>query len=368
MLHDQKTLLINQVHLKQLRCFKEKTIDLAAPLIIIEGENGSGKTTLLEALYYACYLHSFRASATKEMIQEGQSSFFVRLMLSHQELGQINTNELQVGFSREKRVVKINQKTVASHKELISSYRVMSITEDDLSLITGSPQLRRTFLDQALALMDVSYMEHLKQYRQILEQRNALLERRSYETELYHILTEQLWIATKTIQNYRTQLLAELQKQTNFLVAEHLDRHGMLGLIYQPKRHLLESLEAFLQANPDLPSQEQRFGRTLFGAHLDDLEIVFYDKRSKIFASRGQQKLLVVLIKIAQLQLLLARFPGAILLLDDFMTDFDQERLGRLLAMLRTLDAQLIFTSPTKSNLLLDQLISFNPLRISFSN
>ena len=103
-------------------------------------------------------------------------------------------------------------------------------------------------------------------------------------------------------------------------------------------------------------------------AHLDDIEVVFYERKSKIFASRGQQKLLVVLLKIAQLQLLISRFPGAVLLLDDFMTDFDQERLGRLLAMLNSMDVQLIFTSPVRSSLLAHELSGFDPYIISFSN
>lgn len=364
---DQKTLLINRVHLKHLRCFTEKTIDLGFPLLLIEGENGSGKTSLLEALYYSCYLHSFRATSTKEMIREGHTSFFIHLDLAQQELDQVVHNEIQVGFSREKRLVKINKKKIESHKELIGSYRVMSITEDDLSLITGSPQVRRTFIDQALALMDVSFIELLKQFRRILEQRNAYLERRSYEPDVYRVLTAQLWTVTVEIQTQRQRLLDELQKQVNSLALEYLENTGMLGLVYQPKKASYSSLDDFLMHNPSLAIQEQRYGRSLFGAHLDDLDIVFYEKRSKVFASRGQQKLLIVLLKIAQLQLLLSHFPGAVLLLDDFMTDFDQERLKRLLALLTNLDIQLIITSPIKSSVLNHELAPFNPHIISFS-
>ncbi len=368
MSHDKKSLLINQVHLKHFRCFSEETVDLGKPLILIEGQNGSGKTSFLEALYYACYLHSFRASATKEMIQEGNNSFFLRLAIAHQEFGETITDELQVGFSREKRIVKINQKTVASHKELIGLYRVMSITEDDISLITGSPQLRRTFIDQSIALIDGSYTDQLKHFKQIIEQRNALLERRSYSQDMYQILTAQLWAATVQIQERRKQLLVELQDQVNTLVVDYLGTERMLGLQYQPKRLPTDSVSSFLDTHSELPSQEQRYGRSLFGAHLDDIEVVFYERKSKIFASRGQQKLLVVLLKIAQLQLLISRFPGAVLLLDDFMTDFDQERLGRLLAMLNSMDVQLIFTSPVRSSLLAHELSGFDPHIISFSN
>ena len=184
------------------------------------------------------------------MIQEGNNSFFLRLAIAHQEFGETITDELQVGFSREKRIVKINQKTVSSHKELIGLYRVMSITEDDISLITGSPQLRRTFIDQSLALIDGSYTDQLKHFKQIIEQRNALLERRSYGQDMYQILTAQLWSATVQIQEHRKQLLVELQKKVNTLVADYLGTERMLGLLYQPKRVPTELITSFLRYLP----------------------------------------------------------------------------------------------------------------------
>jgi DNA replication and repair protein RecF len=107
--------------------------------------------------------------------------------------------------------------------------------------------------------------------------------------------------------------------------------------------------QELLQARPLLYQQEQTFGRSLFGAHLDDIAIHFQNKGSKAFASRGQQKLIVFLLKIAQLQELVHLKGPSILLVDDFMADFDTDRIKALLILLESLKCQLILTSPTST-------------------
>src|SRR5437868_6298202 len=98
--------------------------------------------------------------------------------------------------------------------------------------------------------------------------------------------------------------------------------------------------------------EETRVGHSLFGAHLDDFLIHFQDKKSKNYSSRGQQKLIVLLVKIAQIQQLLHSKGPVILLLDDFMTDFDEQRCRLLLDLLFDLKIQLIFTVPTGTHFL----------------
>jgi DNA replication and repair protein RecF len=366
MLPNSKSLSITQVQLKAFRCFTDVTLCLNAPLLLIEGNNGSGKTSLLEALYYSCYLHSFRASTPKEMIHDGDNNFFIKIHLESKGNSHADTHVLQVGFSREKRIVKIDQKNVTLHKELLSTYRIMSITEDDLELITGSPSIRRTFMDQALAFIDTTYLEQLKKFRHILEQRNALLERHPINQELYTIMTEQLWTITSYLQKQRIALIDQLQSRCQLLVEQFLGTYNLITLAYHPKMNGFNDFNSFIEHAGNLSGQEQRYGRSLFGAHLDDLSISFYAKKSKIFASRGQQKLLVILLKIAQLQMVLERFPGAILMLDDFMTDFDSERMGRLLDMFTNLDAQLIFTMPSQDSFLKSELLRRKALHILF--
>ena len=103
-------------------------------------------------------------------------------------------------------------------------------------------------------------------------------------------------------------------------------------------------------------------GRSCFGAHLDDFAVVFQGKRARAYASRGQQKLTVFLIKIAQMMLLIEQGTGGVLLLDDFLTDFDEQRVKQCLKTLQSMPFQVFFTTPVGGtifeHILNDKLVS----------
>ena len=348
-------LQVTQLHLKNFRCFSGYTLDIAAPHVFIEGINGAGKTTLLEALHYACYLRSFRTHIPKELISFGKSDFFIKLSLSDQANNMDHT--IQVGFSPTKRLVKVDQKTIESYKDLLSHYRVISVTEDDLLLVQSAPHVRRLALDQFMVLLDPGSGQQLKIYRHIVDQRNALLQQNPVNTDIYNLLTKQLWDNAKAISYRRIALLKELESSINSLGATFIPCFDQIQLIYVPKRELGESIEQFREtAGSRLYQQELRFTRSLFGTHLDDFSIQFQGNYSRLYASRGQQKMIVILFKMAQLKLLAAMGAPAICLLDDFMTDFDPGRASSLIEGLVTMGSQLIFTSPVQGGAIGAQL------------
>ena len=324
--------------------------------MMVEGANGVGKTSILEALYYACYLRSFRTHSTKELIAFGKEGFFIKVDLRDDSTQLDHT--IRAGFSHNKRLVKVDQQAVSSYKDLMSFYKVLSITEDDLAIVKGGPQMRRSFIDQFLLLTDSNYGFVVRAYRQLVDQRNALLNTHSGNRDTYNILTKQLWEKSLDMQITRKKHLAALWEQVDLLREAYL-KDTSITFNYAPKVELHDSIDLFLQEHCDkLYAQEKRYKRTLFGAHLDDILISFQDQPSRIYASRGQQKLIVFLIKMAQLKLLTQQGHSAIFLLDDFMTDFDPERAYLLLNSLQELGNQLIFTSPSSGGFLSDQLIS----------
>lgn len=314
--------------------------------LVIFGENGTGKTSILEALHYLCYLRSFRTYTPKELIQFDQDSFFVKILFT--ERHDAIAHELQVGFSHKKRIVRMDQRAVASYKELLDYYRVVTITEDDLELIKGTPEYRRSFIDQALFLVDYSYTQELKRYKQLLDNRNALLQQSYVDYEMYTLWTEQLFTTSQQLVLMRKAWLESIIAGVNRLLHAHIDPDIIVACDYVSKNKAdAGTYEAFMQEHPGLYDLERRFKRTLFGIHLDDIQFSFQGKRSRAYASRGQQKLITLLIKIAQIQAM-KEFSGTVLfLLDDFMTDFDEQRSTQLFALLDQLDCQRIFTTPS---------------------
>jgi DNA replication and repair protein RecF len=396
---------LSKLQIGNLRCFNELELDFAPGINLIEGANGSGKTSILEALHYLCYLRSFRTYYTRELIQLTQPGFFIRASFAQNlELAvpdiNLTTNapisnqakhQLQVGFTPQKRVIKIDQAEIKTYSELLSTYRAISFVEDDLGLIKGQPLLRRTFLDQYIALYTPNYLKLSAEFRKILANRNSLINSLSYKQASfnptnfnsslenskpesskseYQLWTEQLESKSTQIQALRAQALNNLQAQVNLLLTKYFSETNLsIELIYQPK--------ILNQDLSQLFTQELRLRRTLFGAHLDDFTINFCSLKSRIFASRGQQKLILTLLKLAQYLILTntsytnpeivrdtleisssLNYSSAnsnnsglfLLLLDDFMTDLDEHWLRILVHALQNLNCQLIFTCPTQTN------------------
>ena len=120
---------------------------------------------------------------------------------------------------------------------------------------------------------------------------------------------------------------------------------------YKSKKiDLTKTFDEFWVKYPEkIKDEESRWGRSMFGAHLDDFLITFQEKRARAFASRGQQKLILFLLKIAQLMELQKTGKNATLLIDDFLTDFDENRLKSCLNILQKINSQIFITCPLKS-------------------
>lgn len=362
------SLQVTHIQIKDFRCFEKLELKFESPIILIEGDNGSGKTSLLEALYYGCYLRSFRTGSPKELIRFGSNSFFVKMAVKNKLDAQTFAHDIQVGFSKGKRVVKVDHKAIGSYKELMDHYRIISLTDDDMQLVRGAPQERRSFIDQALLLNDPSYGQTLRDFRTVVDNRNALLYSHKSTPDTYAIFTEQLWQKSYAIQIARTEALALLSAEIQDLITHYLGQNVRLSFAYAPKKELCDSYENFMTTHPGLYEQERRFGRSLFGAHLDDFTITFSQSNSRTYASRGQQKLIVLLMKIALTRRIAQLRGPVIFFLDDFITDLDHDRAFILIEILLSLNIQLIFTSPVRSGAFFERLLDLGAQTVSLTH
>jgi DNA replication and repair protein RecF len=359
------TLYLKQLQLKNFRCFDQLKLDFHEPIVLIQGANGTGKTSILEALYYACHLRSFRTPTPRELIQLGKEAFFVKVLTESAFLHELYEYEIQAGFSDNKRLIKIDQKVVDSYKDVIGTYRVVNITEDDLALIKGYPEHRRMFIDQALVLCHPAYVSVLKEYKKIKDNRHSLLQGMPNKEE-YLLWTEQLWHKSRLIQTMRNELLSSFAVIINDILSHYFGENFSIAFAYNAK--LMPSSDDFtdfLSYYSEKYTEELRFKRSLFGAHLDDFDIIFQEKRSKVYGSRGQQKLVVVLLKIALIKHLWKIQGAPICVFDDFMTDFDQDHARVLVSLLAHLPTQLIFTSPMQSSQLFDGIVNTQKINLT---
>lgn len=334
-----KKLLVTDIVLKQFRCFPEKHIVIDGLMFCLEGDNGTGKSSLLEALHYACYLRSFRTSQPRDLISFGADAFFLQITL----LVDDEPHLLQIGVSRTERVVKFDKRKVSSYKELIDYYRVISITENDMNIVMGSPDNRRDFVDQALSIQDPEMIAILKELHVIVANRTRLFYA-EWSFEHYRIWTDQLIQVSSIVRKKRQEYLSWLSARVLALGKEYIGVDFCFSIDYK------EAGKEFMIVSHDdyeyIMYNERRLKRSLLGAHIDDFLITFGNKTTKRFASRGQQKLIVVLLKIAQLQYIAEHFGPPLLLLDDCFSDFDEKIKKSILNLIIQMNVQVVIASP----------------------
>lgn len=337
---------LQKIHLKNFRCFTSQTIEFEEQIILLEGINGSGKTSLLEALHYTCYLRSFRTHLSRDLIKFGSEGFFIQTTFNDQTIA--------IGCTGVKKHIKVNQKTISSYKELRENFKIITVTEDDVGIVKESPEKRRAFLDHALLLEKPELLETYKTYRTYLKNRNALLFRHTINYDELVIWTKKLWELSCSIQKERRGFLSKLESSAHEFLSNYWQGDCRITFEYQAKKISKDSswidFEAFWKVN--IMEREKQMRRSLFGSHLDDFLLSFNGKPARLYSSRGQQKLIVLLLKIAQVQSLKTNLPGGItFLLDDFMTDFDPEVAKKVINACLSLNIQLIFTSPLNNSL-----------------
>jgi len=343
--------IVQRIICKNFRCFSHLDLDLDAPLILCEEVNGSGKTSLLEALYYAAHLHSFRTHIPTEIASFGSEGFSIKVTLCENDGQNRIPRELHVGFVQGKRLVRIDQQKISAYREITQCYRATSITEDDLIIITGPPEERRHFLDNALALYDYEHRALMHMLKQTVMQRNALITQEKFDIDLYLIWSRKLVEISQKIQDARIALIEHFEHHIRSVIEEYFPQY-VAALSYQYKQLLPANHFNTIHTCKSLFESELRMGRSLFGAHLDDFVVTLNDKKSRKFSSRGQQKLMVVLLKLAHMQQLTKQHGGVLILLDDFVTDLDEVTSRYLVDKLVQSGNQLIFTVPTNGSFL----------------
>jgi len=331
-------MFVSSLKIKTFRCFEALTLEFNEPITVLEGPNGAGKTSVIEALYYACYLRSFKTHLPRELVRWESDHFFLALE------GRSETQEpweLKIAATALKRQVKADGVALSSYKELFERYRIIVLGAHDMELVQGSPEERRQFVDHAILLTDPLYLQKMRSLKKILRQRNAFLSHVShghFDTDAYEVWTDQLQKATLLIREERKAYLKILEAELQALVHQHLpSKAPNIELLYQ------EGDEKNCS-----PEREISARRSLQGAHLDEIQIMWNGQSARRFASRGQHKLLIYFLKLAQLTVL--KKP-AIVLIDDFVTDFDDERTELLVQLLCKEGRQVIFTTPSGSSL-----------------
>jgi len=318
---------IASIELHNFRSHKNARFSFNDGVNVIVGENGIGKTNILEAIHFLATAKSHRTNHEREMITHGEDFAFIKAEFEARDRS--NTIEGRLWKQGKKQFQK-NFVPIRKTSDLMGFISVIMFAPQDLSIIQGSPSIRRKFLDLAICQMSKKYFSLISTYNRILAQKNKLLKTDDAvnKIEMLEVWNAQLAGAGEAINEFRGNYLE--------LLAEHARKHfyEMMGksleISYIPNGNgILGDLEKNIKKalKKEIKNQQAEIG-----PHRDDFLIKIGGTEGKEFASQGQQRTAVIALKKAQLDILCERLDEPpILLLDDVMSELDRPRQHLLL-------------------------------------
>ena len=321
---------ITKIELFGYRNYEMCEIEFDSKLNVICGENAQGKTNLLEAVYYCVVGKCFRASREKEVINLNKNLAKIKVYIKKD----IGNSTVEIIFSRtQKKTIKINGIPIKKISELLGEFNGVFFSPDELKLIKESPEDRRRFMDVDISQTSKQYFYLLTRYNQILQNRNKQLKSNLPLENLKDVIkiwNEQLAECAQKIakfrQNFVLMLAPHAKKAHAFLSdgKEELDIE-YIGMKETEKKDIVMALEKNFEKDLSL-------GYTTYGPHRDDIKVSINGVDVRTYGSQGQQRTAALSLKLAELYILEeATKTKPVLLLDDVLSELDDNRKKRLL-------------------------------------
>lgn len=322
---------IKKLKLKNYRNCKNIELDLNSQKTLIIGKNAQGKTNILESIYFLSSLKSQRTSNNLELINFDEN--FIEISAEIEKTTQI---ELDFFYDKsKKREIKIN-KLKTKPKEFKNILKTVLFSTQDLLLLRGSPEDRRSWLDAAISQIYPVYEDRLTKYNKFKIQKNNFLKDYNRNETLLDVYNEQMTVLGSNIIYLRKKFLKEIQK-----IAQ--EKHSTIS---QSENLTIEYSCNFLEEETDIEQISEKFkqklnerkeleiirGQSLVGPHRDDVVFYINNQESTKFASQGQQRTIVLSLKLAELDIITQKTgEPPVLLLDDVLAELDDIRQNYLL-------------------------------------
>ena len=325
---------VTRLSLRNFRSYETAEVRLGPGLTVVTGPNGAGKTNLLEAIYFACTGRSCRTGSEREVVRFGAG--VVRLELDAERDGE--GHRITVGFEpgAAKRLqvdgATVDKLTDASARPLVSVF-----LPDRLELVLGAPALRRAHLDQVIAALWPARVGTRRAYTAALAQRNALLGAiRAGRAGRSSLPAWDLELARHGVALAADRAAVAAALAEPFAVhAEALGLEGGAELAYRP-RSRAATAQALAAELAERTASDLERGFTGHGPHRDELVLKRAGRELRTYGSRGQQRLGLLALLLAERGVLAAeRGAAPLMLLDDVTSELDSVRRDRLMEALR---------------------------------
>lgn len=329
-------MFLQQLKLKNFRNYEQLDITLNKNINIFYGINAQGKTNILESIHFLALTKSHRTSNDIDMQMEQKNNFKV--------VGNATKDgikyKLSIEFDGKKKKLLIDNNEYNKTSDYLSHLNIVLFYPDDIEIIKDLPDVRRKFLNNELSQLYPTYFKVLNEYNKLLKMKNDLLKklynREKIDMNYFKILNEYLIDKAVFIYRARKKFIDKLNNYVDDIFYDISQKKGFfINYITKPNIEDYDntSLKNFykkvLEDNFD---EEVRAGMSLYGPHRDDFEFLLEGKNLKKYGSQGQQKLSVLVLKLAEIPIFEAQIgEKPLLLLDDVFSEFDKKKKNSIL-------------------------------------
>jgi DNA replication and repair protein RecF len=331
---------VSQLSIRGFRNLSRVEIEPSPRFNIIWGDNGQGKTSLLEALYFLCTSKSFRSERIGELRQVGSSAAVV-----HGQISEAGVERRQrASISSEGQQFVIDDTRATRLADYATRSPVVIFQPGDLQLIAGSASGRRKLLDRISLFLTAESMEHKRRFQRAQRERQRVLDTRGIHASDLDGYERVMARHGSELQRIRLKAAERLSRAAALACEQLADKRVHVALKFVPGGPYEEGELARQLAVGR--SDDQRRRSTRIGPHKDELEIQLDQRLARRHASQGQQRILALALKIAELDCLReARGAFPLLLLDDVSSELDRERTAAVYELLRRSQSQIFLTT-----------------------
>ena len=371
---------IKSLKLLYFRNYLSMNIDAHPSLNVLVGNNANGKTNIIESIFCLALGRSYRTKSDSECIMFGETATAMSCVVNKND----KNLDIMLGISNKGKSAKIAGVKKNKLTDFVGELNVVLFSPEDLQLVKGSPSLRREFINREFYQFSRIYHKYYLMYQHLLKQRNSYLKdmRKNPKDEMslayLETLTSQLAKVAIYITKERVSFVQDISELTYKNMMNISNGQELLKIRY--KSSVLESLnivdvmdEGFTEENLTKVMMKKSFddimrGSTKIGPHQDDLEFYINELDAKMYASQGQQRSIVLSLKLAEINYLKSKtgtYP--VLLLDDVLSELDKNRQLKLLDAINE-NVQTFITTPSISDIKEDLLKKAKVFKIENGN
>lgn len=320
---------IKKVKLENFRNYDNLEVEFKKDFNLIYGNNAQGKTNILEAIYLSAIGKSFQTNKDSEMIKIGKEK--AKVEIEYETKDREGKITVEIADKKTFFINGIKQKKIS---DIIGKINIVLFYPDNIDIIKGGPAERRRFLDIMISQLKPNYIHILNKYLKTLDQRNAYLKQIKFDNkskDMLEIWDESLSQLSYQIYTYRSEYIQKIKEKIKVI-------HNKITNCGQQDEKIEISFISSGKSQKDfyenlLRNRENdiRKGYTSTGSHRDDFDIYINDKKVNVYGSQGQQRTSVLSLKLTELNIIQDEIgESPILLLDDFMSELDENRRNNL--------------------------------------